>query len=155
MWYRSTHAMPLLHEFGVHPTKGRQSVLPTPMTLSLDMFSALASGVLVDTMGAEVKCSCMVWLAPCLCLPTISHEKNVPRVSRSKKNEKHMQQNGTWSAGWNRSSPADPWAHEVHEVSLWHFKVITQKNWQVKAYPYSAVLMEQAGYRPSLQSQLD
>lgn len=51
------------------------------------MFSALVSGRLVDTMVAEVKCAYMDWLAPYLCLLTISHKKNVSRVPRAKKKE--------------------------------------------------------------------
>ena len=51
------------------------------------MFSALVSGRLVDTMVAEVKCAYMDWLAPYLCLLTISHKKNVSRVPRAKKKD--------------------------------------------------------------------
>lgn len=50
-------------------------------------------------------------LPTCLCLPTINHENNVSHVSRSDKNEKHMQKNVTWSADWNSLSswPTDAW----------------------------------------------
>lgn len=114
----------------------RQSLFLTQVTSGLGY--VFCFGQWNVTMVAEVKCSCMDWLATYLCLPTISHKKNVPREPRSRKKEKtcsrlELEVHAYTDPLQLRSPPWAPWAHEVHDVILWYFKVITQQNWHVKA----------------------